>query len=72
MDKGKDVKVYNRSGRPDNVVRKEQDIIRQCREIEKELPSFLKGYFTYLRSNVLPMTRLAYLHDIRFFLPVSD
>ncbi len=67
MDKGKDVKVYNRSGRPDNVVRKEQDIIRQCREIEKELPSFLKGYFTYLRSNVLPMTRLAYLHDIRFF-----
>ena len=67
MDKGKDVKVYNRSGRPDNVVRKEQDIIRQCRELEKELPSFLKGYFTYLRSNVLPMTRLAYLHDIRFF-----
>ncbi|OLR56892.1 recombinase [Hornefia porci] len=32
------------------------------------MPRFLRGFFIYLRGNVLPMTRLAYLRDIRFFL----
>ena len=63
----KEIKVHNKSDKPDNVVMKEQEIIRQCQEIEKELPPFLRGFFAYLRGNVLPMTRLAYLHDIRFF-----
>jgi site-specific recombinase XerD len=40
----------------------------ECEAIQKELPSFLRSYFTYLKGNVLPMTRLAYLHDIRFFM----
>ena len=31
------------------------------------MPKFLKGYFIYLKGNVLPMTRLAYLHDVKFF-----
>ena len=26
------------------------------------------GYFSYLKGNVLPMTRLAYLHDVTFFM----
>ena len=51
----------------DNVVKKENDIYIQCESIEKELPKFLRGYFAYLKGNVLPMTRLAYLHDIKFF-----
>lgn len=67
MGKEKQIKIHNKSDRPDNVVMKEQDIICQCEEIEEKLPRFLKGFFAYLRGNVLPMTRLAYLYDIRFF-----
>ncbi len=67
MGKQKQIKVHNKTDRPDNVVLKEQEIVFQCQEIEKKLPSFLKGFFSYLRGNVLPMTRLAYLQDIRFF-----
>lgn len=62
------VKIHKKSGRPDNVILKEQEIFHQCLQIEKELPAFLRqGFFPYLRGNVLPMTRLAYLQDIRFF-----
>ena len=63
----KQIKIHNKSDRPDNVVKKENDIDIQCESIEKELPKFLRGYFAYLKGNVLPMTRLAYLHDIKFF-----
>ena len=63
----KQIKIHNKSDRPDNVVQKENDIYIQCESIEKELPKFLRGYFAYLKGNVLPMTRLAYLHDIKFF-----
>ena len=67
MAKKKVLKVHNKSDRPDNVVMKEHQINEECSLIESELPSFLRGYFIYLKGNVLPMTRLAYLHDIRFF-----
>jgi len=63
----KEIKIHNKSDKPDNVVMKENEIIRQCQEIEKELPGFMRGFFAYLRGNVLPMTRLAYLLDIKFF-----
>ena len=63
----KSVKIHNKSDRPDNVVEKENQIFMECTEIESELPNFLRGFFIYLKSNVLPMTRLAYLHDIKFF-----
>lgn len=64
----KDLRIHNKSDKPDNIVRKENDIYMECEKIQKELPSFLRSYFTYLKGNVLPMTRLAYLHDIRFFM----
>lgn len=67
MAEKKQIKVHNKSDKPDNVVMKEQEIIRECQALEAELPPFLRGFFAYLRGNVLPMTRLAYLHDIRFF-----
>lgn len=63
----KQIKLHNKSDKPDNVVKKENDIYIQCESIEKELPKFLRSYFAYLKGNVLPMTRLAYLHDIKFF-----
>ncbi len=63
----KQIKIHNRSDKPDNIVIKEHEILLQCQEIEAQLPSFLRGFFNYLKGNVLPMTRLAYLHDIRFF-----
>lgn len=67
MGKEKQIKIHNKSDKPDNVVMKEQEIVRKCGKIEQSLPRFLKGFFAYLRGNVLPMTRLAYLYDIRFF-----
>ena len=64
----KEFRSHNKSGKPDNIVKKENDIYMECEAIQKELPSFLRPYFAYLKGNVLPMTRLAYLHDIRFFM----
>jgi len=63
----KTVRLHNRSEKPDNIVLKEHEIVSRCESIEKELPTFMRGFFAYLKGNVLPMTRLAYLTDIRFF-----
>ena len=63
----RNIKILNKSDRPDNVIKKENDIYLECEEIENQLPKFLRGFFSYLKGNVLPATRLAYLHDIRFF-----
>lgn len=68
MDKRKIIKVHNNSDKPDNVVMKEHVINDECEMLEEELPRFLRGYFSYLKGNVLPMTRLAYLHDVTFFM----
>ncbi len=63
----KNIKIHNKSDKPDNIVLKEQEILLKCEELESNLPTFLRGYFIYLKGNVLPMTRLAYLNDITFF-----
>jgi site-specific recombinase XerD len=63
----KEIRIHNKSDKPDNIVLKEVLIEDECAAIEGELPSFLRGFFAYLRGNVLPMTRRAYLLDIRFF-----
>ncbi len=63
----KELHIQNKSDKPDNIVLKEHEIMEQCREIEEMLPRLMRSYFSYLRGNVLPMTRLAYLRDIRFF-----
>ena len=63
----KELKIHNKSDKPDNIILKENDIMEKCQEIQDELPRFLNGFFVYLKGNVLPMTRLAYLQDIRFF-----
>ncbi len=63
----KEIKVHNKSDRPDNIVRRENEIIEKCLSIERELPKFMKDFFIFLKNNVLPMTRLSYLSDIKFF-----
>ena len=64
----KEFKSHNKSDKPDNIVKKENDIYMECEAIQKELPSYMRSYFSYLKGNVLPMTRLAYLHDVKFFM----
>jgi site-specific recombinase XerD len=63
----KEIRIHNKSDKPDNVLMKEALIEEQCEDIEELLPSFLRGYFIFLRGNLLPMSRLAYLRDVRFF-----
>ena len=64
----KDIKIHNKSDKPDNVIKRENDIYLECEAIEHELPYFLRGYFSYLKANVLPVTRFDYLKDVQFFL----
>ena len=59
--------VHNKSDKPDNVVARENEVQDRCEAIEKELPSWLRGFFMYLKTGVLPMTRFSYLSDIKFF-----
>lgn len=68
MGEKKEVRIHNKSDKPDNIVLKEQEILDKCEEIESELPRCLRTFFLYLKSNLLPMSRLAYLRDIRFFM----
>ena len=63
----KTVKLHNKSDKPDNIVLKEHEIVSKCEEIQEELPVFLKGFFRYLKGDVLSKTRVAYLGDIHFF-----
>ncbi|MGI6256994.1 MAG: tyrosine-type recombinase/integrase [Anaerovoracaceae bacterium] len=67
MGQSKKIKIHNKSDKPDNIVMKEHEIMTKCKALEKELPPFMGGFFAYLKGNVLPMTRLAYLQDITFF-----
>ena len=61
------IKLHNKSDKPDNVVEREHLILENCEKIEAQLPKWMRGYFMYLKTSVLPMTRLSYLGDIRFF-----
>lgn len=65
--RNKKITIHNKSDKPDNIVAKENEITMECEEIESVLPNFLRSFFIYLRGNVLPMTRLAYLRDIKVF-----
>ena len=60
--------INNRTDKPDNIVEKEYLIEKDCAEIERDLPSFLDGVFSYMKSTLLPMSRREYLRDIRFFM----
>lgn len=61
------IRIHNKSDKPQNVVERENEILEECEAIEAELPKWMRSYFMYLKSSVLPMTRLSYLREVRFF-----
>lgn len=61
------IKVHNKSDKPDNIVIKENATIQKCESIERELPLFLRDFYIYLKGSVSINTRLAYLRDIKFY-----
>lgn len=67
MAQQKEIRIHNKSSKPDNVVAKENDLVSQCIQIEKSLPRFMTDFFYYLKNSVAISTRLAYLSDIMFF-----
>ena len=52
----KEIKIHNKSDKPDNIVKKENEIFQECEDIENQLPRFLRSFFIYIKGNVLPMT----------------
>lgn len=67
-DKEPSIVVHSRNDKPENIIDKENEIQTECLKLEGEMPKFMRGYFIYIRGNVLPMSRLAYLKDVKFFL----
>ena len=67
MSNKKELKISNKSDRPDNIVLRDHLLSEKALEYEKRLPSFMKDYFVYLKSSVAVSTRAAYLEDIIFF-----
>ena len=67
MSNKKELKISNKSDRPDNIVLRDHLLIEKAMEYENRLPSFMKDYFVYLKSSVAVSTRAAYLEDIIFF-----
>lgn len=67
MIEKKTIRIHNKTDKPDNIILREAKIAAECQEIQDNLPSFLNGYFLFIKRNVLPMTRVAYLRDVRFF-----
>ena len=68
MTEKREIHIHNKSDKPDNILLKETLTEDKCAAIEAELPSFLRGFFLYMKGSLLPLSRLAYLHDIRFFM----
>ena len=65
---GKDtVVIHNKTDKPDNVVKRENDILEKYTDIQKSLPGWMRGFFMYLNNNVLPMTRLSYAREVVIF-----
>lgn len=63
----KEIRIHNKSDKPDNIILRENEILEKCQEIQQRLPSFMRSFFIYIKGNLLPMSRMAYLSDISFF-----
>ena len=61
------VVIHNKTDKPKNVVEREDKIEADCEDLKKQLPSFLRGFYMYLNRSVLPMTKLSYLREVKFF-----
>lgn len=67
MTSKKELRIHNKSSKPDNVVAKENELVSQCISTENALPLFMTDFFYYLKGSVAISTRHAYLSDILFF-----
>jgi len=63
----RNLKIHNKSDRPDNIVLRDNNLVERCIKVENKLPKFMKDYFIYLKGSVAVSTRVAYLEDIYFF-----
>lgn len=63
----KNIKIHNKSSKPDNIVTEENRIVEKCNSMQEELPSFMRDYFIYIKNSISLTSRLAYLTDIVFF-----
>lgn len=59
--------VHNKTDKPDNVVQRENEVLKQYKEIQDLLPKWMRGFWMYLNNNVLPMSRLSYAREVKFF-----
>lgn len=59
--------VHNKSSKPDNIVKSENELIDKCLSIESQLPDFMKDYFIFIKNSISLTSRHAYLNDIIFF-----
>jgi len=67
MADARDIHIHNKSGKPDNIVLKETLIENESEKIEEIMPAYLRGFFLYMKTSLLPLSRLAYLRDIHTF-----
>lgn len=63
----KNFTIHNKSSKPDNIVKSENEVIERCLFIESQLPNFMKDYFIFLKNSVSLTSRQAYLNDVIFF-----
>lgn len=61
------MRIKNTGSKPDNIIIREHEIKKDCRELEDKLPNSLQDYFTFLNTSVSIRTREAYLKDLIFF-----
>lgn len=59
--------VHNKSSKPDNIVKSENELIESCLSIESELPDFMRDYFIFIKNSVSLTSRHAYVNDVLFF-----
>lgn len=64
----KDIKIYNTSEVPTNILEKKEILFNKCEEIQKEFSKCFRDYFIFLKGSVAVGTRLNYLQELNFFL----
>lgn len=61
------MQIQNKKNKPKNILYKEQSLLDEISSLQSEFPAFLNDYFLYMKTYVATSTRIAYLHDLKFF-----
>ncbi|NLY36189.1 MAG: tyrosine-type recombinase/integrase [Tissierellia bacterium] len=59
--------INTKGSKPQQLIREEIEILDALKELELNMPLFMRDYFIFLRGSVAPSTALAYIRDIEFF-----